>query len=485
MFNIKTNRIMSRYIQETPPVPITRDVMLAELERLRQQLEEQYRRAQQAQSEIDRQRMLEELERQRIDYEERIARLSGENEGLRREWLRSMRDLEESFRKEREAQNKANEKSIKDVKKSIDKLDKKLSGQVAKLGTTVNSLGKSVKSIFEKFEKEDRRSSEIAAEVRRLLKEAMADAPVERYTPRALEKIVSDIDAVAKSKLPAASNIAVCHQITRDIAHMVEEANRSRLKHEALLAAVRPAASALTGLHEANKEVEVDTGKGKKVKHSTDFWTKGGYDKIGKKVAGIARQLEADKDDKGAFLTDDDVVRLGGELEGLQKEVTGAVAETVSKVNESQACFRMVWNIVNHFRKEGWVVKKENGEDAFDFLGGEDLEKDMREGSFAILKKELTGEVLTLTVVEKDGKAQIVFQNSLENGNPATRAQIDANGAKIVGILENAGYPVGAASGSGKTSCVSDTPLPAMSSAKDLMGKGGSGKLREGIGNRK
>lgn len=470
---------MSRTVQTTP-VPTVWDLQ-NEIIRLRQEMEARIRQAREEQAEIDRRRMLEELERQRIELEKRIAQLNGTNDGLKREMLNRLKEQQEDFRKEFQTQAKSTGKSIAEVKKSIDKVDKKLSGRIDKVDTKVDNLGKSVDAIIQKFKKEERQASEMAAEANRILKEVMARTPVERYTPETLMKIVADIKAVEDGKLPAASNIAVIHQIIRGIVHMEEEANRRRLAHEALLAAARSQASALSGFHESNKTVEIDAGKGKKAKVDADFWTHGKYRGIGAEVAGIARQLESDRDAKGDFLTDEDVVRLGGELERLQAETVGSISDTSHLAGESQIRFKMARSIVKASIKDGWTVVKENGEDAFDFLGSENQDKDMREGFFAILKKG--NEVLTLTIVEKDGSPNLVIQNTIEGSNPATRQHLDGRRVELGKRLEAMGFPAGTLSGKGR--CVSDEPLPALSSAKALQGKGGAKAVREGIENSK
>ncbi len=473
---------MSRTTQYTPITPpVTLGSLQNEIIRLRQEMEARIRQAREEQAAIDRQRMFEELERQRIELEKRIAQLNGTNDGLKREMLSRLKEQQEDFRKEIQAQDRSTGKSIAEVKKSIDKVDKKLSGRIDKVDTKVDNLGKSVDAIIQKFKKEERQASEMAAEASRILKEVMARTPVERYTPVMLKKIVTDIQAVEGSKLPAASNIAVIHQIIRDIVHMEEEANRLRLAHEALLTSARSQASSLSGFHKSHENVEVDAGKGKKVKVAADFWTRGKYGGIGADVADIARQLETDRDTKGVFLTDEDVVRLGDELERLQADTVSAIADTSRLATESQIRFKMARNIVEASIKDGWTVVKENGEDAFDFLGSEGQEKDMREGFFAILKKG--NELLTVTIVEKDGKPHLVIHNTFDGGNPPTRQHLDGRRIELGRRLEAMGFPAGTLSEGSR--CVSDDPIPGMSSAKALQGKGGAKTVRAGIENGK
>jgi len=343
--------------------------------------------------------------------------IANSRDALEREQCRRLKEQAERYDKEL----KSVKGQVSDVAKAIDKIDKKFTKEVNALGKSVSSLEKTVDSILAEFRNNEKRSSELAELARTFLKSVMRRTPVERFTPDTLKVITQDLQALADSKLPAQANIAVAHQILQRISHMEEDAQRAQLRHGAILASAKKILATNEEFVKEHTSVPV-TVDGKTGQVPVDFWTKGQYEAIKKRLEIIREMLEKDKNQEGEYLTDADLEKIINEdLEQISRSAGNCVSETVTLATQSMDRIKVARQLVTTLKKSGWDVEIQDGSQAFDFLGSEQQSGDMREGIFAIMRKKNTGEVLTITIVPgADGNPEMIFQNNVEDANPAT-----------------------------------------------------------------
>lgn len=451
--------------------PLTVQDVNQDVQRLRIELQDALRRLEAASSEAAANAAIAAIDRTQREFEQRMAAVSSDQHRLSDDLRRSLNENAESFRKELKAMGKSVDRKVSDVARTIDNVDKKLSRQMKALDKSVKGLSNDVDSILDQFKKDQKRSDELASHVNSFLKTVMRRTDVERFTPETLKEIVQDLQTLSESKLPAQANIAVAHQIIQRIAHMEDDAIRKILKHEAVLASAKQQITSADRFVEDNKSVPVTDGS-ITAKVPADFWTRGAYGKLQSRLKELGGMVGADKNLEGEYLTDADVDDIISEVGSICRSAGDAAAETSLLATQSVQRLKIARDLVNTLKDSGWDVETQDGSDAFDYLGSDLKSGDMREGVFVIMRKKIDGQVLTTTIVAgADGNPEMVFQNNVEDANPATKQQLEENIASILEHLAKAGYDVGASS---SNRCVSDKPIKEMTSAESLKGKCGA-----------
>ena len=160
-------------------------------------------------------------------------------------------------------------------------------------------------------------------------------------------------------------------------------------------------------------------------------------------------------------------------LEGI-----ALMQEAVTKAMLSHDRTVTTLDIVNAMIKQGYVVKEEEGEDAFDYLGGKE-DGDQREGVFAILRQPATGDEVTVVLQpnpdNKNNSIDIQLTNSQQT---ITEQQLRESIQRIRQEMNQSGYNLGEievpADGGNNV-------IPQMQSRKKLREKGATQRLRNSL----
>lgn len=304
----------------------------------------------------------------------------------------------------------------------------------------INDLQVSVQDIFDRFKNEATMARDIANEMNQLLQAVCENNPVHIYAPGELRDIREHINSLINSNYPAASVIAVADNIIHDILRMKEKTVLAKARHDEMLMQTRTRLQAILAVIAANTNQPLEHD-GETATIVTDFWTNGQYSQTLEKLRKIEAQL-ADEELKDQ-LTTEQIADLLKEAERLNLEGVALMQRAVNRALKSQERAEVTLDIVNALIRQGYEVKSENGEDDFDYMGGE-VASDQREGVFAILRNPATGEEINVTLRPNPNEETNDLDIQLDNSRqPVTEQQLRVNIERIREEMKKSGYDVG------------------------------------------
>lgn len=341
----------------------------------------------------------------------------------------------------------------------------------------ISSLQENVENIFQRFQGEADIAQNITREMQQLLKVVCDHHPVAVYAPADLTSIQNQISSLLSSGYPAAAIIARADTIIQDILKMKEKAVLEKAKHDELLMKTRNRLKAILEViaKSINQEIDKD---GEKASIATDFWTDGAYSKVMSQLKEIEKLLEEEWRSKDDRMSLDAIAGLMKKAESLNLEAIALMQEAVKKSLLSHDRAVITLDMVNALIEKGYVLKEEEGEDAFDYMGGK-VDGDQREGFFAILRHPITGDEVTIvlqpTPDDKTNNIDIQLTNSQQT---ITAQQLRESIERIRQQMNEIGYNLGQivvpADGGNNV-------IPQMQSRKKLREKGATQRLRDSL----
>ena len=338
----------------------------------------------------------------------------------------------------------------------------------------IDSLQDSVQEIFDRFRNETVMARDVIDDMANLLQVVCDNNPVNIYTPGELHEIRSHIDDLMTrcGTDPAASIIAESRGIIRDILKMKNKALLEKAKHDEMLFQTRARLSAILEIIGKNIKQEIERD-GDTATITTDFWTDDEYTKVQNQLKEIERQLA--NEEQNDQLTFDKIADLLKEIEQLNLEGVALMQKAVRKAIQSQDRAEITLDIVNTMIQQGYEIKEENGNEDFDYMGGQ-IESDQREGVFAILRHPNTGEEITIVLQPNPDEKSNDIAIHVDNPHQAiTEQQLRQSIERIRQEMRKSGYDPGPittpASGGNEV-------IPQMQSGQQMRKRGAVSQLR-------
>lgn len=386
----------------------------------------------------------------RRDYEQK-QRIDKAQEAAMQE---ASRQAEESLRRAREEMIRKLNNEVNCLQNSTNKklteLDREHRQRLSKMADQLSSNLKSwtrnqldpiqvnIHDIFQRFESEDKLAQEMTSFLKALLKVVKQRTPVDRYTPDQLRNIERRLRDLLNSNHPAASNIATADNLLHDILEMEEEAVKLKIKHDQLVETTKARLEAVLTVINQNRIITVDRNE-EKAEIETNFWTRNGYEDIQKRLEDLHDQLKEHSEN----MSDEEVEALLMRIEEENQNALACMQEAIRLAILSQSRAEISLDIVNAMIRQGYILKRENDDDAFDYMGGE-IPCDWREGFFAILQDPRTGDEISVMVTpNENGKDNdIAFHLNGEEGIKTERQYID-DLKRIREEIMKSGYQLG------------------------------------------
>ena len=341
----------------------------------------------------------------------------------------------------------------------------------------IASLQTSVQDIFDRFKSEATMARDVVNEMTELLKVIRENHPIDVYTPGELREIHSHInDMMTRGNDPAASIIAESRIIIRDILKMKEKALLEKAKHDEILFQTRTRLAAILDVigKSINQTIERDGYDPSSI--ATDFWTDGEYTKVMNQLRAIENQL-ANEESKDKMSTEQ-IAEILREIESLNLKGIELMQRALNRTLQSQDRAEITLDIVNAMIRQGYEIKIENGDDAFDYLGGR-IESDQREGVFAILRHPNTGEEVTVVLQPNADDKTNSIDIHVDNPNqPITEQQLRQSIERVRQEMRKSGYepgPIEIPADGG------DNIIPQMQSGRQMRKAGAASQLRESL----
>lgn len=305
----------------------------------------------------------------------------------------------------------------------------------------IDSLQESVHDIFDRFKNDATKARDVVNEMTSLLQVICENNPVEIYAPGELHDIRSHINDIMTCNDPAASIIAESRIIIRDILKMKEKTLFEKAKHDELLFQTKAHLSAILDVIGKNLNIEV-THEGETATIAVDFWTDGQYTKVQEQLKAIDHQLVNEEINNN--LSSTQIEELLKEVERLNLEGIALMQQALNRAMLSQDRAEITLDIVNAMIRQGYEIKNENGEEAFDYMGGK-IACDQREGVFAILQHPNTGEEITVIISPNpDDKTKNTMDFHLDNPcHPVTEQQLLESMNRVRNEIRESGHWVG------------------------------------------
>lgn len=295
-----------------------------------------------------------------------------------------------------------------------------------------------IRDIFQRFESEEKLAGEMNGFVEALLNVVKQRTPVGRYTPDQLKNIERRLRDLLNSHLPASSNIATADNLLHEILEMEEEAIKLKIRHDQLVETTRARLEAVLNVINQNRFITVDR-KEDKAEIETNFWTRNGYENIQKRLEDFQNMLQEQSEE----MSDEEVETLLKQIEEENQNALACMQEAIRLAILSQSRAEISLDIVNSMIRQGYILKSENGDEAFDYMGGE-IPCDWREGFFAILQDPRTGDEISVMVTpNENGKDNdIAFHLNGEEGIKTERQYIN-DLKRIREEIMKSGYQLG------------------------------------------
>jgi hypothetical protein len=357
------------------------------------------------------------------------------------------------------------------VYKDMDLLQKNIDKRLDSQQRSIEQLHVNMQDVFDRFESEDKQAQDLSDFVRNLLHMVRQRTPVERFTPEQLEHINRRMRDLLNSQQPAASKIATADGLLHSILEMEEEATKLKIRHDSLVNSTRIRLETVLNIIAQNRNINVERNEAT-AQVETNFWTCGEYDTIVKRLMDLRVKLERQSDS----MTDAEVQETLALVEEENQKAQTCMEKAIQLAIQSQNRAEISLDIVNAMVRQGYILKTENGDEAFDYMGGE-LPSDWREGFFAILQDPRTGDEISVTVMpDANGKDNdIAFHLNGEEDEKTERQYLE-DLKRIREEIMKSGYELGEIEAPADGG---NERMPQLESAETLRQAGTADKLRK------
>lgn len=302
----------------------------------------------------------------------------------------------------------------------------------------INAISGDVKKLFDLRQTDE--NTKILAVGRALaeLEVIRERTPVDRFAPQEirdrvvqLERRLRNIAGNSSSCTVSDANALFDEAIVMEKAAKREQARWLAKQHMALLTA-----KALLRKMQESMQLEINSiyDENQQEELQTDYWTHGAFGKLETEARQLEQRIE------GKQLSINELEEVISRLQHIHQQADRLIIKAAELGILSENRVIVSNDILNVMIAQGWELEDDPG-----FMGGE-TDEDMREGTFAILKKRATGEELSILVVpEEQGDGvvnKIIFHRNDEILEAPTAFQTRME--QIKREIEKSGYKLGA-----------------------------------------
>lgn len=377
------------------------------------------------------------------------------------------------------------------VQREVERLDSSIGVLAGGLEQLSSGLQELERDVDRRFNEQDLRITAISSDVKKLFDLRQADenvkilaagcalaeleairerTPVDRFAPIEIRDRVAQMERRLREAghntvalTVSDANALLDEAIVMEKAAKREQARWMAKQHTALMAA-----KALLRMMQETMQLKVSSiyDENQIEELQTDYWTHGAYSKLEVEARQLEQRIESGQ--LSISELDDAIARL--KLWHQQADELLLKAAELGILSENRVIVSN--DILNVMIAQGWELKEDPG-----FMGGE-TDEDMREGTFAILKKTATGEELSILVMpeERGDKVvnKIIFHRNDETVEAPTAFQTRME--QIKREIERSGYKLGQL---GEPQCGGDGKIPQLRQGSHLRKAGVSRQLKD------
>lgn len=375
------------------------------------------------------------------------------------------------------------------VQKEVARIDRNMGVLANGLEQLSSGLQGLERDVDRRFNEQDQRMTAIAVDVKKLfdLRKAENNAkilavgqalaileairertPIDRFAPLEMRDRIAQKEHRLRNvgNNPASITVSDANALIDEAIIMEKAAQRAQARWMAKQHTALMASKALLRMMQESMQLKVSSvyDENKQEELQTDYWTHGAFSKLHTEVRQLEQRIESGKLDVNEL---DEAIHQLQQLQQKADELRMKAAE-LGILSENRVIVSN--DILNVMLAQGWELKEDPG-----FMGGE-TDEDMREGTFAILKKTATAEELSILVMPEDRGDKVVnkiiFHRNDETIEAPTAFQTRME--QIKREIEKSGYKLGQL---GEPQCGGDGKIPQLRQGNHLRKAGASKQL--------
>lgn len=388
------------------------------------------------------------------------------------------------------------EKQEKVVQMEVERIDRNIGVLANGLEQLSSGLHELERDVDRRFDEQEQRITAISRDVKKMFDARQADnnakilaagqalaileairdrTPVDRFAPIEIRDRVAQKESrlLNVGNNPSSFTISDANALIDEAIVMEKAAQREQARWMAKQHIALMAANALLRMMQESMLLKVSSiyDESQQEELQTDYWTHGAFSKIELEVRQLEQRIESGQ------LSVNELEEAINKLQQLQKKADELRMKAAELGILSENRVIVSNDILNVMVAQGWELIEAPG-----FMGGE-TDEDMREGTFAILRKTATGEELSILVKPEERGNEVVntiiFHRNDETIEAPTAFQTRME--QIKREIERSGYQLGQL---GDPQCGGDGKIPQLRQGNSLRKAGASTQLENSLRNR-
>lgn len=346
------------------------------------------------------------------------------------------------------------------LQNQIDEVNTALNKSINRLQGQINQNTADIKNILQREQHTADNAIEMLRLAQTMLQQVEKSNELDRFVPEEAISLRTNMDRLVSKTSNMDSGAIQSSALERmnEIESVQRKCMLRKAEYELLLNDAKVNLAEILNVVHSNREVDCYFNKeSEPVKIENEFWSRGKYMELDKKLVDLEKELYEQKPTK------ERVIEIRRELDELRLQEAQITSNSVKLAMESEDRLKYLQEIVPKLMAKGWTVKcNKNGEQCANYV-----ELDWRESFFAYLTNRF-GEELLITVGEDiDGKKNIAIRlNDEGQVSPDRFMEIQQEIQYILGIEE-------------KGTCTSPNHLQ-IPQIRQLTQQGAAQQMREG-----
>lgn len=340
----------------------------------------------------------------------------------------------------------------------------------------INTLNANVQALYDSKKNDENDKMLAAGAALAILDSIKERSPIKRFAPQYMQEEVAFIENRLRNikNNPSSCTVSDANILMDKALVMENEALRTEAQWQVHFnLAVRMAESILLMMAKENEPQvnsiydDTDTGK---ISLETDYWTQGAYSKLREEIEQIKERINSKQSD---------VTELEAIINNLQQlEVKAAKmreqAANLGILSEERVA--VTNDILNSMLASGWELKSDPG-----YLGGEKDDEDMREGTFAVIRKNVSNEELSILILPEQQGDKVMNKIVVHRNDdkPESGMAFMSRMNEIKKEIEKSGHKLGDVCA---PACGGDGKIPQLCDTLSLGKSGSSKEIKKALG---
>ena len=326
----------------------------------------------------------------------------------------------------------------KDAMRRFDEQQQRLDSHQTQLDShqhQLNSLTTTVNSILNQFNSENQKRKEAVEMARAIYEVTFKRTDIDRFNPEEAHRVHDRMNRlISDANSSTATNQAI--EAIMNIQWAEEVALKRKIIYDAILAQALESLETVLSEVNSNREVTVINPEDKNdtINIEVDFWNRGEYDEIKKKLKILKAELNAQPPTER-------IHEITAEVAELEVKATDMVGKAAERSILSENRVIITEDIITALQEQGWQIERtSDGNDEIGYEGSE-VDSDWREGVYVYLRS-MRGEriVIRVTPTTDDRNNEIAFHrvdnrsltsNEFMRSLQTLKTQIEKSGHKL------------------------------------------------------